>query len=250
MLTATIGQLSSASSLSTADYIEIEASGVSKKADISMIGDALTSTSAQSAAGSSNDVFITPATLRAGINAETAAPIYACRAWAQYDAGTTSSSISATYSRASGSTTILITATAHGCISGNVQYLDFTTGTASDGSYVVTVLDANTFNVTTIASTATSGNVTLKRCVIKGSGNISSVVYATTGGQIINYAVPMNSSNYSIVGSCSRESSAATVAIVGPSITGFYDSYCTSMYTKDDAGTDMNARIVNVSVFC
>jgi hypothetical protein len=39
-------------------------------------------------------------------------------------------------------------------------YLDFTSGTATDDAYTVTVLTANTFTVT-VTSATTSGNVTM-----------------------------------------------------------------------------------------
>jgi hypothetical protein len=39
-------------------------------------------------------------------------------------------------------------------------YLDFTSGTATDNSYVVTVLTTSTFTVT-VTSATTSGNVTM-----------------------------------------------------------------------------------------
>ncbi len=53
-----------------------------------------------------------------------------------------------------------VTLTSHGLATGDHVTLDFTTGTATDGAYTVTVTDANTFTVTDIASGATSGNVT------------------------------------------------------------------------------------------
>lgn len=63
----------------------------------------------------------------------------------------------ATYSRSG--TTVTVTKTAHGLAAGAVVYLNFTTGTATTGSYTVaTVPDANTFTVTDSVSGATSGN--------------------------------------------------------------------------------------------
>jgi len=57
-----------------------------------------------------------------------------------------------------GTTTLTVTATAHGWKTGDSVYLNFTSGTAADGTFTVTKLTANTFTVTTTSAT-TSGNV-------------------------------------------------------------------------------------------
>jgi hypothetical protein len=62
-----------------------------------------------------------------------------------------------TYSQ-SGSTTLTVTATAHGWKTGDSAYLNFTSGTAADGQFTVTKVDADTFTVTTTSAT-TTGNV-------------------------------------------------------------------------------------------
>jgi len=59
-----------------------------------------------------------------------------------------------------GSTTCTVTIANHGLTTGDRVYLDFTTGTAQDQTYVVTVTNTNEFTVTT-ASLTTSGNVTM-----------------------------------------------------------------------------------------
>ena len=59
----------------------------------------------------------------------------------------------ATYGRAG--TTVTITSTAHGLVTGNVVGIDFaagTGGTATNGNYPVTVTNANTFTITDINS--------------------------------------------------------------------------------------------------
>lgn len=65
---------------------------------------------------------------------------------------------SGTYSRTG--TTVTVTMTAHLLTTGDHVTLDFTTGTATDGGYKVTVVDPNTFTVEDTASGAASGNVT------------------------------------------------------------------------------------------
>jgi hypothetical protein len=57
-----------------------------------------------------------------------------------------------------GSTTCTVTIANHGLTTGDRVYLDFTTGTAQDDAYTVTVTSPSAFTVTT-ASLTTSGNV-------------------------------------------------------------------------------------------
>jgi hypothetical protein len=60
-----------------------------------------------------------------------------------------------------GTTTITVTINNHGLASGSQVNLDFTSGTAADGNYVVTNVATNTFDVVTTVSQTTSGNVRL-----------------------------------------------------------------------------------------
>lgn len=66
--------------------------------------------------------------------------------------------LTATYSRSG--TTITVTSTAHGYVAGDKAWLDFTSGTATDGFYTVVTAATNTFTVTSGTSGTTSGNVT------------------------------------------------------------------------------------------
>ena len=77
------------------------------------------------------------------------------------DAGSLSvfPSQAATYSQTG--TAITVTFTAHGRVTGQRVDLDFTSGTAADGEFVITSHTANTFTVTSAASATTSGNVTI-----------------------------------------------------------------------------------------
>jgi hypothetical protein len=68
---------------------------------------------------------------------------------------------SGTYARTSPSGVTTITMTAHGLSTGDRVFLDFTSGTAIDAAFEVTKLNANSFTVTTVATTTTSGNVTM-----------------------------------------------------------------------------------------
>jgi hypothetical protein len=86
--------------------------------------------------------------------------------------GTTSNS--GTYSQSA--TTITVTSTAHGLAVGDYVYLDFTSGTATDATYVVATSAANTFTVTSATSATTSGNVSCIKWITYAG---LSQVYAT-----------------------------------------------------------------------
>jgi len=67
------------------------------------------------------------------------------------------STTAATYSQTT--TTITVTSNAHGLVANQLVYLNFTSGTATTGTYVVATAATNTFTVTSATSTTTSGNV-------------------------------------------------------------------------------------------
>lgn len=69
--------------------------------------------------------------------------------------------ITGTYTRTSPSTTLTVTSANHGLVNNQRVVLEFTTGAGLSDTYTATVVDANTFTVTTVASTTTSGNVTI-----------------------------------------------------------------------------------------
>jgi hypothetical protein len=81
-----------------------------------------------------------------------------------------------TYSQ-TGTTTLTVTSNGHKLKTGDIIYLDFTSGTATDGSFTITVVDANTFTVTTTSAT-TSGNVTIK---------VSATDYTTQSGDRVRF---------------------------------------------------------------
>lgn len=109
------------------------------------------------------------------------------------DAGTinTYPSQAATYSQTG--TTITATFTAHGRLVGQRVHMDFTTGTATDGEYVITSVTANTFTVTSATSATTSGNVTLDPTGTPAAFNVSFVdiqsITVTPAGTAASIAV-------------------------------------------------------------
>jgi hypothetical protein len=127
------------------------------------------------------------------------ATAYGCRAWVNFDGTSNATNLTGTYSQTG--TTVTVTITGHGYITGNKAFLDFTSGTAVDGLYEVTVTDANTFTVTQ-ASRTTSGNVTDRRSNIRASGNVSSVADNGTGDYTVNFTNAMPDANYAASGMC------------------------------------------------
>ena len=70
--------------------------------------------------------------------------------------------ISKTGTYARSASTVTITITNHGVAIGDKVTLDFTSGAAADGDYIVTsAVDQNTFTILTTASGTTNGNVDL-----------------------------------------------------------------------------------------
>ena len=71
-----------------------------------------------------------------------------------------------TYSQSS--TTVTITITQHGVAIGDVLTIDYTSGSATDGTFLVaSVTDSNVFTVTAAASATNSGNVSI---TLSGAG--------------------------------------------------------------------------------
>lgn len=134
---------------------------------------------------------------------------YLCRAWVNFNG--TSSNLTGTYSRTG--TTITVSITSHGLTSGQSVYLDFTTGAGTDGIYIVTVVNANSYTVTDTVSGSTSGNVTQFR-YIRASGNVSSITDNNTGDYTINFTTAMPDGNYAINGFGQTLASSGTAASV------------------------------------
>lgn len=127
-----------------------------------------------------------------------------CRAWVNFN-GTANINLVGLYER-SGTTVTITTYDSsltynieHNLIIGNSVYLDFTSGSATDGIFVVTdVIDDYTFTITHGTSGSTSGNVTIRRNTIRASFNVSSITDNGTGKYTINFINPMPDTNYCV----------------------------------------------------
>ena len=89
---------------------------------------------------------------------------------------------SGTYARSG--TTVTVTRTAHGLTTNDYIYADHISGTANDGFYQVTVVNANSFTYADSSSGTTSGNVTYKKAVARGTvaSNDGTYVFITGKG--------------------------------------------------------------------
>lgn len=195
------------------------------------------------------------------------APVFGCRAWVNFN-GQANSDLGGTYDRNS-STSVTITATAHGLIAGSRVFLDFTVGTGTapfDGIYEVAsspAPTANTFSVTSNVITNSTGTVLLKRKTIRGSGNVSCVSAAQSspptspptsnqtvdnGYYIINFSTAMPNSNFSIAGIVSE--SGTLTAVSGNEILGGFgfNEKCAYVTTINVASAATDCLYNNVMV--
>lgn len=198
-------------------------------------------TAGEATAGTGSTRALTPSTLRAGLNAAGTAPVFAPRAWVNFN-GTLAANITGTYTRA-GTTVTVTTGVAHGHVVGHRVYLDFTSGAAGDLAATVTsVADAYTFTITHTASGTTSGNVTINRRAIIGAGNVSNVAYLATGTFAVNFTAALDDTAHCAV------VSAASISFVGTS-TANRTASSTTVLTHDTASVTANVADVNVVVF-
>lgn len=252
MLSKTIGQLSAATVINDSDLLEIEQAGVSKYGTVQKLVDGVVATTTESLLGTSNSVLMTPLQVREAFSANNDAPVYACRAWATFNGSTVSSSISGTYTRVVGTTETVCIATAHGFISGNQAFVDFTSGGASDNSYIITVVDPNTFKINTVStSSIIAGDFTLPRCPVLASGNINNVSRISLATYHVNFSVGMQDENYSIAGTCKSTALARTGAFSPEPLTA-QTQYSIKMLAMENQGTGnaiIDTSFASIAIF-
>ncbi len=202
--------------------------------------------------------------IKKAINADNSAPIFACRAWVNFD-GTTANNLVGTYARSG--TTITVTATAHGFRAGNRADITFaagTGGTAASAPYeVISVLSADQFTVTSTASGTITGTpaATIRRRLIRAAGNVSSVGYSIAGAYIVNFATELPSANYAVVGSGRFDNSGVdlNVPVIGlfrgsvsgtPAGVGPTDDFChLSVVQPGNPTVGIDCNLVSIAVF-
>lgn len=102
-------------------------------------------------------------------------------------------------------TTITVTMTAHGMLTGQAVWLNFTTGTAVDGFFFITVTGVNTFTVTAAAPLSTSGNVT-REMWARALRGVASILYTAAGNSFeVTFTEPQAQPHYMVFGTTSTD---------------------------------------------
>ena len=197
---------------------------------------------------------VVPSTMKGGIqthlNVTGSAPMYACRAWVNFNAVP----LNGTYSQSG--TTVTVTMTSHGMSVGQNVNLSIISGTALSGSYTVaTVIDANTFTYTAGSSLTTSGNIT-RNNFIRGSGNVLGITDNGVGDYTVNFITAMPDTNYVIngTGSVSNGNGGSVGAQVDEKISGLSSllrttSSCPIHSINANGNSITDGFSVNVSFF-
>jgi hypothetical protein len=126
-------------------------------------------------------------------------------------------------------------------------YLDFTSGAAVDGAFVVTGITSSTiFTVTHGTSGATSGNVTLNRRLIRGSGNVANVSIIGIGRYAVNFTTAFLDANYARAGFANFVNSSVAGFVGGNSTTATTAQSCDIFVGNSTNGDELNVSLVNV----
>jgi hypothetical protein len=174
------------------------------------------------------------------------APIYGARAWVNF------SGIPATGTYGRTGTLVTIGMTAHDMTTGQQANLTFsagTGGTATSGSYIVTVIDVDNFTVTdSVSGTITGSPSVTRNNYIRASGNVSSITDNGVGDYTVNFATAMSDANYSVAGCCSRTNIVDPAPIFG--LTGANPTAsAVRVQTANTSNVREDALFVNVSIF-
>ncbi len=140
--------------------------------------------------GSNTQVLTADSSQTSGVKwAAVAANASISKAWVNFNGVP----LTGTYSR----TGTLVTATvvAHGMATGFLVNANFTSGTAVDGTYSVTVTGVDTYTFNTVASGSTSGNIT-QELYIRSQLNVASIDRISTGKYQLNFSSPMTDAYY------------------------------------------------------
>jgi len=188
-------------------------------------------------------------------------PAFFTRAWVNFSGAATYTTVSGTYTWAG--STCTVTKTAHGLLTGDVIYLNFTAGAAAQNSarlfYTITKTGDDTFTVTGATYTqATAAAVSWYTANILGSGNVRLVSVGTPGAVIgvvqafsIMFTTPMADANYAWTACAGQDNSDYTAFISSPLSTAksFWKKegvLYLSIY--ESAGTRTTVAVEDVSV--
>ena len=183
------------------------------------------------------------------------APYFAPRAFASFSM-VTRSDITGTYTQSGTTVTVtVVSGGPHSYLPGHYVYFDGSSGTGyADGAFLVTATTATTITCTSTSSATTAGNCTLLQCTLyaNANGNVSNVVYQTTGVFIVNYTNPLPTTNYVTVGSCGTNNGGSfqvgddnSVEFGRTGYTGLFTTQSTRGFTSNE-----NSSLVSVMVMC
>ena len=173
-------------------------------------GTAKIATTTQAKELTDDATFLTPlksvSAIRASLNVGDSAPIYACRAWVNFNARP----LAGTYVQ-SGTNTVTVTMPAHGMSVGQLVNLSVSSGTGVSGSYVVTsVPSIDTFTYTAATILTTSGSIT-RNLFINASVNILGITDDGTGLYTITFIYDMPKTGYAVIGNATQGTAASAV---------------------------------------
>lgn len=149
--------------------------------------------SGQAVSGISNSVVLTPSGLRDAFSAWGEAPLFASRAWTNFNGNR--ETLVGTFSRTNFDVTVDIIN--HGLSSGDFARLSGDNiGWNTSGYLVTSINNANQFSFTHPTSGTAAGAVQLWKSTIRGAGNVSSIANISNGRYLVNFIKPMPDSNY------------------------------------------------------
>lgn len=155
----------------------------------------------------SSDISDFDSGVASALNATGSAPIYAARAWVNFNGNSNTLLTGLTYVRTGFIVVINFGTSNPGLSSGDWIYFDSSSGTAADGLYQLSAVGMSgsdyTATFTHAASSNTNGNCQLQRMAIRGSGNISSIADTAAGDYYANFSTDLPDANYAVVGRAS-----------------------------------------------
>jgi hypothetical protein len=169
------------------------------------------------------------------------------KAWVSFQPGN-SSNILKTYGKckktSTSSTMTVVITSGHGLSTGMVAQINSLSG-GEDGLYSISAIDTNTFQYTSTKTAGISSVCYLSNVVNFTGYNVANVAYPAGGEYAINFATPMNNSNYAIF----MNSEAAYTRCLNPIYGISKNQYQFGVSTQNGVATYVDYANVYVSVF-
>jgi len=169
-----------------------------------------------------------------------------CLAWVTFN-GITNANVAGTYAQIG--TTVSVTLAGHGYKIGHMIYADITSGTGVDGAYKITEVTTDTFKYIAGTSLTTSGNVTLKRCVIRRGGGVHSVSDIGTGYYAVNFANELIDANYAFCANACEPTATSANTAVAASDPAEITSLFIGLTCEDLDGGYIDCPVVSLTIF-